>query len=531
MRTTPMGAILAVALWTAVCRAAVLPVPPGDVAALTAALTAAQPGDTVQLAAGTYTLTETLKPPTGIKLLGAGMDQTVLHYGGEKPAVMVALTGVNEVEIAQMTLDAQESELVQRPLSAYNCSRLNLHHLAIRNTAPKNGSPAIHFNGQAKTYQQGVLDSIICDCVIENLGVDSGWGCGVRISWGSSRNQVLRCKIDRTGRGGILTDNRSNDLIARGNTITGSGGTGLGIEIWGGCDRCVVEDNVIDHWLSIGGSDYAAVRRNVVSDKSGITKGYGIEAIGSYGVYTGNLVDDGTQIGLSVSGPMPKDLNYYGDNIFRNCWQWGTQLQGEKGGINYTYLCRCQFSDTILGRGKVSYPGYEGHGFRINGNVQHLVLDQCRMADNGRYGVQLGPPNVDFLSFLGCIITGNKSVAVADLRDYTALEFKDCVVKDNGSDKLPPEKPFPTPPPQAIIVGPAQARAGQTVEFTCRSGALDAPAAQVLWDLGAGAPQTGRRAHLAYAEPGRYLITMVLWAAHGRGVRCEKTVTIGPTGP
>jgi len=531
MRLPTIGAILAAALWAMACHAAVLPVPSGDVAALTSALASAKPGDTVQLAAGTYVLTEALKPPTGVKLLGVGMDRTLLHYGGEKPAVMIALNGVNDVEVAAMTLDAQEGALVQRPLSAYNCSRLNLHHLALRNTAPKNGSPAIHFNGQAKTYREGVLDSVISDCVMANIGVDSGWGCGVRISWGSSRNQVLRCQIDRTGRGGILTDNRSNDLVVRGNTISGSGGTGLGIEIWGGCDRCVVEDNVIDHWLSIGGSDYAAVRRNVVSDKSGVTKGYGIEAIGSYGVYTDNLVDDGAQIGLSVSGPMPKDLNYYGDNIFRNCWQWGAQLQGEKGGISYTYLYRCAFSDTVLGRGKVSYPGYEGHGFRTNGNVRQLVLDQCCMSDNGRYGVQLGGGGVDFLSFLGCVITGNKSAAVADLRDYTALEWQDCVVRDNGSDKPPPEKPFPTPPPPATIAGPTQARVGQTVEFTCRSAALDAPEAQVLWDLGAGAPQTGRRAHHAYERPGRTRVTMVLWDAHGRATRCEKTVAISPAQP
>jgi hypothetical protein len=506
--------------------AAAVGVPSDAAASLQAALAAAKPGDSVLLGEGTYTLTEGLVPPTGVKLLGAGMDQTILHYAGSKPVVMIALSGVNDVEIAGLTLDAQGNPLVQRPISAYNCSRLNLHHLAIRNTDPKNGSPAIHFNGQAKTYKEGVLDSVIADCVMENIGVDSGWGCGVRMSWGSSRNQVLRCNISKTGRGGILTDNQSTDLIVRGNTIRGSGAEGLGIEIWGGCHRCVIEDNTIDHWLSIAGSDYCAIRRNVISDTSGVGKFIGIEAIGSYGVYTFNVVDDGQQIGLSVSGSQPKNYNYYGNTIFRNCWQWGSQLQGEKGGINYTYLYRCQFSGTKVGHPGIGYPGYEGHGFRTNGNVRHLTLDHCLITDNGRYGIQLGGGGVDFISLLGCEITGNKSVAIADLRDYTAVEYPDCVVKNNGSNNLPPEKPFATPPPQASIIGPATARCGQTVEFICRSAAINDPRATALWDLGEGIPQTGRRARLAYTRPGKYTIVMILWDASGRAVRCEKTVEV-----
>lgn len=507
-------------------RAAVLTVPAGGSGEINVALAKAKPGDTVRLAAGTYTITEMLKPSMAVRLLGAGLDKTIIHFDGKKPVTMLELVGVNDVEVAGLTLDAQSNPLVQRLVSAYNCKRLNLHHLALRNTDPKNGNPAIHFNGEAKTYLHGVTDSVISDCVMENIGVDSGWGCGIRFSWGSSGNSALRNTIRTTGRGGILTDNRSNDLIIRGNNVTGSGGEGLGIEVWGNCDRCIIEDNHLDHWLSVGGSDWCAVRRNTISDKSGVIKYIGIEGIGSYCLYTDNLVDDGAIVGISVSNRGPKNYDYYANNTVRRCLQWGAQFQGEQEGIGYNYLYQCKFDDTTVGRGKVPYPGFEGHGFRINGDMHHSVLDQCEIANNGRYGLQLGGNNVDFLSFLRCAIKDNKGAAVADLHDYTAVEFVNCVVTGNGSNNLPPNKPFPTPAPQATLQGPEQVKAGQRAEFVCESEAAKDPKAVVMWDLGDGLPMRGNRVRYTYLTPGKYLVAMILWDANGRGVRREKLVTV-----
>lgn len=227
-----------------------------------------------------------------------------------------------------------------------------------------------------------------------------------------------------------------------------------------------------------------------------------------------------------MSGSQAKEYCYYADNTVRRCLQWGAQFQGEQGGIAYHYLYRCRFDDTTVGRGKLMYPGYEGHGFRINGSMHHSVLDQCEMAGNGRYGAQLGGPQVDFLSFLRCAITGNKGAAVADLRDYTAVEFTDCRVDGNGSDALPPAKALPTPAPEAALEGPEQAKVGQKVEFTCVSPAASEYGAVVMWDLGEGLPRRGDRVRYRYEQPGRYLVAMVLWDKHGRGVRREKWVTV-----
>ena len=42
----------------------------------------------------------------------------------------------------------------------------------------------------------------------------------------------------------------------------------------------VIEDNTLDHWLSVGGAARVAVRRNTVSDKTGDVGFLGLELIG-----------------------------------------------------------------------------------------------------------------------------------------------------------------------------------------------------------------------------------------------------------
>src|SRR5208337_3766931 len=253
----------------------------------------AEPGQTVNLPAGDFAITKPLRLRSGTRLIGAGRDQSIVHYAGLKPGVMISLQDCEDVEVAHLTLDARNDPNVQQGISGGNARWLRLHHLGIRNLSKGDGfgPHAILFAGVNPTRASGVTDSEVSDCLIENIAPDAAFGCGIRFSWGSSRNRAVRNTIRATGRGGIFGDNGSTDLLIRSNVVTGSGGEGLGIEVWEGCDRAVIEDNRIDHWLSIGGSDYCAVRRNVVSDKSGVVKFIGIEGIGAHCVYTDNLVD------------------------------------------------------------------------------------------------------------------------------------------------------------------------------------------------------------------------------------------------
>ena len=106
-----------------------------------------------------------------------------------------------------------------------------------------------------------------------------------RLAFGSSNDKVLNNTISNTGRGGILADDDSENLIIKNNTITGSGqslvnGTGLGIEVWKS-PHALIENNTLDHWISVDSSDGTAVRGNHVSDKTGVTKPIGLEVVGS----------------------------------------------------------------------------------------------------------------------------------------------------------------------------------------------------------------------------------------------------------
>ena len=106
----PVGLCLCLGLallFGCTAKANVITVRSTDSAAITEAIAASQPGQTIQLPAGKYTVTEPIKPKSGTKLIGAGQPETIIHYSGQKPGVMLALTNCEDVEVAHLTLDAE----------------------------------------------------------------------------------------------------------------------------------------------------------------------------------------------------------------------------------------------------------------------------------------------------------------------------------------------------------------------------------------------------------------------------------------
>jgi hypothetical protein len=518
--------LLCLALASSAAAPGTLTVAGFDSAAIQAALDRAQPGDTVQLGEGEYAISEAIQPRSGTRLIGAGQGKTILRFVSEEPGQTILLSGVEDVEVANLTVDGNSNAQAAQGIYGVNSRRLNIHDVTVRNLVKNEmfGPMGIHFNGNNPTRERGVTDSVIADCTVESIGLGAAFGCGIRMSWGSSRNQVLRCTVRNTGRGGIFGDNGSNDLIIRGNAVSGSGGEGLGIEVWGHCDRCIIEDNRIDHWLSVGGCDWCSVRRNTVASDDGTCKPFGLEIIGSYCIVTDNVVDECQGIGVSVSGTMPKNYHYYANNTIRRCYHWAVQLQGETGGIAYYYYYRCRFNDTPVGHPAVYYKGGEGNGFRTNGNVKHVVLEECEMCGNSRFGVQLGGAGVDFLSFLRCTISGNKAAAVVGPGDYTSLEWTDCTAADNGRNDLTPAKPFAERAPVAHLEAPDTAKVGEEVTFRCTTPDTET----AFWDFGDGIPVVGIEARHTYERPGDYTVSLIVWTPSGRGARAGKTVRVMP---
>lgn len=516
-----------------------------DGGSLVKAIQNAAPEDTIFLDAGVYYVTEPLAPRSYTHIIGAGQKKTILHFASDQPGEFFVLNGVEKVEIAHLTMDGANHPDVHQGIAGHNSRNISIHHVTVQNLGKHAGfgPHGIYFTGTSPTAEQGVTDSIISDCRFENIGVDAEFGGAIRLSFGSSRNQLYRNTIQNTGRGGIFCDNRSTDNVIRYNQINGSGGTGLGIEVWGGCDRSVIEHNVLDHWLSIGGSDFCSVRNNTIEDHSGTYKFAGIEAIGSFLIITDNRVDGGANIGLSVSGPQVKNYCLWARNTVRACNQWGAQLQGEEGGIAFHYFYKCKFEKIPVGVGQILYPNDEGNGFRILNSTRCITFEDCVFRKNGRFGLQIFAQEVEKLHFIRCTISGNKEKAVSCPPDFTELRWTDCRISGNDANAVPIVEQDKHSFPGASFRLSGRTRAGKGITFSNTSIPGSAPIVAALWDFGTGVPtvQTAdmqiavdspyhisltETVTMTYDVPGVYRVTLIVWDSEGRAGRAERFVSI-----
>ena len=275
-----------------------------DAAAIQKALDAAAEGDTVSLPRGTFLVNRTLRAKSGVRIQGAAADLTILKFHGVTQANFFDLSGTRKVELSGFTLEGDNNVNAHHGIFAHGGGGHVIHHLVIQNLGSPNGPLGIHFTGDGKTGRNGVTDCVITDNTIRHIGLGSPWGGGIRLSWGSSSNVILRNVVDHTGRGGIFANDGCTDLVISGNCVTRSGRKAekLGLEIWGGCDRVVMEDNQVDHWLSIGGGRWVAARHNNVRETPGDIAFIGIEVIGQNVVVTDNVVEGGQQIGPAFFG-------------------------------------------------------------------------------------------------------------------------------------------------------------------------------------------------------------------------------------
>jgi hypothetical protein len=498
-------------------------------AAIQKAIEASSAGDTVLLPAGTFLVSTTLRAKSGVKLQGAGAEQTVIAFNGDREVDIFDLSGARNVELSGFTIDGRGNGKAHDGIFARTGGGHFLHHLTIQNLGSPNGPLGIHFVGMDGTHTNGVSDCMIADNTIRNIGLTSEWGGGIRLSWGSSRNQVLRNVVDNTGRGGIFADNGSMDLIIRSNTVSRSGrkDSKLGIEIWEACDRSVIEDNHLDHWLSLSGCSQVAARRNTISDTTGDIGFLGLEVIARDVVVTDNRVDGGQQIGISVSNDAYNQRQYCAHNLVQNMVQWGVQLQGDKTGARMLYFFKNQFLTTQRGNPAAIYPGADGRGFRFNGNCQQVTLDSNEISRNSAEGLELGGAGLDQISIVNNRICANAFAAVTG-NPGADLEWANNTVTGNGKDTQLVSRGFPKAKPTAHFVAPPETPAGIAVRFTNRSTAPDGGIGHVLWDFGEGVPSTELNGTHTYSRAGSYRVTLVIWDKNDRGAIEEGSVSIDP---
>ena len=503
--------------------------PTDDAGAIQKTIEGASAGDTVSLPAGTFLISRTLRAKSGVKIQGAGLDQTIVKFNAGAQIDCFDLSGTRDVEMCGFTIEGNNSPHARYGIFGHNGGGHFIHHLAIQNLGSANGPHGIHFTGDGGKPANGVTDCVIADNIIRNIGTNSEWGGGIRLSWGSSRHQVLRNVVDNTGRGGIFANDGSTDLIICGNTVTRSGRKTekLAIEVWRECDRVVIEDNQVDHWLSIGGASQVAARRNIIRPPAGDIAFIGLELIGQDLVVTDNVVDGGQQIGVSVSNNASNQWQYCAYNTIQNMVQWGAQLQGDQTGARMLYFYRNKFMAMQRGNPAAIYPGADGRGFRFNGNCQQVTLDSNEISHNPAEGIELGGKGLDQLSIINNTITGN-GLATVSGNPGVDLEWANNTVTANGNNNQLTSRGFANRKPAADFSCPADIAAGQPVSFTNRSIAPDGGIGHVLWDFGAGVPSNQRDGTHTYDRPGAYRVTLVVWDNRGRGAMKERSITVRP---
>ncbi len=490
-----------------------------DLPAIQDAIQKAGEGDIVTFPEGIFTINNAIMPRSGIVIKGEG-DGTIIQSSGNSGHVMVSLSGLSNVEITALTLEGKNNANVQQGITASQGSGHFIHHIAIKNLVAGSG-----FGPHGIYFQRDVTHSRIEDNDISYIGLASKWGAGMRISRQSSHNRILRNALSHTGRGGILCDRHSLNLIIQENTVVGSGGEGLGIEVWGGCANALIEDNQVDHWLSIDASDGSAIRRNTISDKSGIFKGHGLELVSSMNcLFTDNILDDGSAIGISISNDGPKNYIYWGYNTIRTCNTWGIQVQGDAGGASFQYFYKNKFLNTYSAHPKALYKN-QGHGFRFNGNCHYITLDDNEIIDNGGAGIQFSGSDINHLSFVNNTITGNRGSVITDTPGDN-FEWRNNTVSGNGNNTEPATKGFSNQRPTAAFSCEERVLRGEAVSFTNTSSDPDGSISHVLWDFGQGLPSNTEHPTYTFGETGTYRVSLLVWDNKGRGALAEKEVKV-----
>jgi PKD repeat protein len=502
-----------------------------DASAIQKAINAAGEGDVVCISSGTYLIDIPLNAKSGIMIKGSGVRETTLRYTGTIADGMIKLQNIIGVDLCDFTIDGKGNDHLVYGVVAYQGSGHHMHHLVIRDmeAVTPSGPVAIRLGGSTSS-RVGTTGCVIENNLIENIGINSEWGGGIRCSWGSSRNAIRENNISKTGRGGIFANDGSTDLIITSNTISESGlfTACLGIEIWNECDRTLIEDNTLDHWLSVDRSDFCAVRRNTVSGTTDERIAYiGLEAAGaSNAVFTNNVVLQGQRVGISISSAPSKNYIYWAGNRIESMIQWGAQLQGDAGGARYQYFYNNEFIGTKSADPRASYPDSAGQGFRFNQNAWHITLDSNRIENNGRTGIQFSN-NINQISIINNKIVGNAGAGISVCPEtITEIEIAGNYVQGNAGNTIPASRGYENERPTALFEAPSYVVSGEPVLFMNSSMDPDGAISYCLWDFDDGLPSAERSPMRIYESPGSYNVSLVVWDNEGRGHRTTRTLNV-----
>ena len=497
-----------------------------DINGINAAIDASAAGDTIYFPSGTFHISDAIRLKSYTVMVGEGQDNSTILFIGTNLAPLVDIQEKTHIEIANLCLDANNNSNASNGIEALQGSNHFLHNLWIKNFTfnyPDWGGP------QGIVFYGEVMDCMISNNLIENMSIESEWGAGIVVGWGSSNNKILNNTINNTGRGGILCNNGSTDLVIQNNIVTGSHGEGLGIEIWVDCDRAVIEDNIIDHWLSVGGGHYCAIRRNVISDTTGIVKYIGLEVAweNDNHIITDNIVSDGFEQGMTVSNTPPKEYIFWGYNTVQYADNWGIQILGDTGGASYLYFYKNTFEYSR------KTDDFSGQGIFFHDDCNYITFEENEINNNEGAGITGGDPDsevMNHLSFINNTIANNAEASIENDPGGENLEWENNEIYGNGYDVQLESRGFDNQKPIADFNIPASGVVGEEIVFTNNSYDPDGEIGHVLWDFDDSYPVSDFSPTHIYTKPGEYRVTLLIWDEPGRGARAEHFITIESLG-
>jgi hypothetical protein len=497
-----------------------------DIAGINAAIDASTAGDTIYFPSGMFHISDAIRLQSYTVMIGDGQDNSSIRFIGTNFVPLVDIQEKTHIEIANICLDANDNSNATNGIEAYQGSEHFLHDLWIKNFTfnyPDWGGP------QGIVFYGEVMDCMISNNLIENMSIESKWGAGIVVGWGSSNNKILNNTINNTGRGGILCNNGSTDLVIQNNIVTGSHGEGLGIEIWVDCDRAVIEDNIIDHWLSVGGGHYCAIRRNVISDTTGIVKYIGLEVAweNDNHIITDNIVSDGFEQGMTVSNTPPKEYIFWGYNTVQYADNWGIQILGDTGGASYLYFYKNTFEYSR------KTDDFSGQGIFFHDDCNYITFEENEIINNEGAGITGGDPDsevMNHLSFINNTIANNAEASIENDPGGENLEWENNEIYGNGYDVQLESRGFDNQKPIADFNIPASGVVGEEIVFTNNSYDPDGEIGHVLWDFDDSYPVSDFSPTHIYTKPGEYRVTLLIWDEPGRGARAEHFITIESLG-
>nr|WP_246360952.1 right-handed parallel beta-helix repeat-containing protein [Haloechinothrix aidingensis] len=403
----------------------------------------------------------------------------------------------------------------------------------------------------------------VCDVVIErNHVVDidperSGEGIGISTHGDSdiARSEHVRISgnvVDGVGGRGIVCATSSGldqsagtarHIAIRSNTVTDvDEDSSLGIELYNRCHDSVIEDNRLDHGISVVHSHNVGIRRNrVVDTRAGADGFIGLE-VGNVrdAVLADNVVDSGVQYGgavLAWNGFTTRRVTAV-RNDFRNARETGLWLMADNdglSGIEYVYArggtCPASGGGTkpcgVTGTDGTGERG-DGHGVLLWHDTRFVTLDDLAITDNAGAGVSGAGVQADYLAVLGNTFSGNSEPANWSLGAWPSnmrWAGNDCAGDCDGltSGEWATDG---WDPPDAAIAMPSTATVGEPVTFTSRSTDSEGISDE-QWDLGTGVPRSADGT-VRYTEPGTYRVSLTVWNTKGQADSAEHVITVEP---